>query len=83
MLADELLAHLVCPQSHGPLIYFPRGERDQDEADGFLVCPASRLRYRVEAGVPVLLVDEAEELSQARVETLISRARDLGFPVPT
>lgn len=82
MLAKDLLDHLVCPKSRQALIYFPRGEHDRDEAEGFLVCPASRLRYRVEAGVPVLLVEEAEELPATRVETLISRARELGLAVP-
>lgn len=71
-LAPELLAVLVCPKSKQPLIYF--------EADGFLLCPASRLRYRIDDGVPVLLAEEATEVPPSEVEGLVQRAKDLGFP---
>ena len=85
-LAPELLATLVCPKSKQPLIYFPRGEADRDEKDGFLLAPASRLRYRIDVddGYPiaVLLVEEATELADAEVKRLISRARELHLPVP-
>lgn len=82
MLADALLEVLVCPKSKQPLIYFPRGEADRDEADGFLLCPASRLRYPINDGVPVMLVEEATALEPAAVEALIARARQLGLRVP-
>ena len=82
MLPADLVEILVCPKSKQPLIYFPRGEDDRDEGRAFLVCPASRLRYRIEAGVPVLLVDEASEVAVAEIERLIGRARQLGLPVP-
>jgi uncharacterized protein YbaR (Trm112 family) len=38
----------------------------------FLLGPASRLRYRIEGGVPVLLVEEAEELDQQEVDRLLN-----------
>jgi uncharacterized protein YbaR (Trm112 family) len=82
MLAPALIDVLVCPKSKQPLVYFPRGELDRDEADGFLLCPASRLRYRIDAGVPVLLVDEAEELPADATSRLLARARQLGLRVP-
>ena len=82
MLAASLVDILVCPKSKQPMIYFPRGEQDRDEADGLLVCPASRLAYRVAAGVPVLLVDEARELTADEVARLVARARQLGLRVP-
>jgi uncharacterized protein YbaR (Trm112 family) len=63
-------------------VYFPRGELDRDEADGFLLCPASRLRYRIDAGVPVLLVDEAQPLSEAETTRLVARARTMNLRVP-
>lgn len=66
-LARELLDVLVCPKSKEPLVYF--------EAEGFLLCPASRLRYRIEEGVPVLLVEEAVEVAPAEVERLVAQAR--------
>ena len=81
MLAPALVEVLVCPKSKQRLIYFPRGEANDDEARGFLVCPASRLRYRIDAGVPVMLVEEATELAPDLVEALIIRARELGIAV--
>lgn len=70
---------LACPESHQPLLYFAGGERgDQPEA-AFLLCRVSRLRYRIESGIAVLLVDEAERLAPAEVDRLVSRARELGI----
>ena len=83
VLPADLVALLRCAKTHEPLIYFPRGEGDRDEATAFLVCPGSRLRSRIDAGVPVMLVDEAEELAPSVVAELIGRARTLGLPVPT
>ena len=77
MLAPSLIAVLACPKSKQPLVYFPRGEADDDEAKGFLLCPSSRLRYRIDDGVPVLLADEAEELEPREVERLMKRAAEL------
>ena len=79
MLADALLDVLVCPKSKQPLIYFPRGEDDRDEAEAFLLCPASRLRYPIRDGVPVMLVDEATPVEATRVDALVARARQLGL----
>jgi uncharacterized protein YbaR (Trm112 family) len=53
-LAQELLDILACPKCKGPL-------RVAEEA---LVCPACRLKYAIREGIPVLLVDEAEKLSE-------------------
>jgi len=81
MLSESLLAVLACPKSKQPLIYFPKGERGGSEAEAFLLCPSSRLRYRIEADVPVLLVEEAEELPAPEVDRLVARARELGLKV--
>jgi uncharacterized protein YbaR (Trm112 family) len=67
VLPKALLDVLVCPKSKQPLIYF-----DQQQ---FLLCPASRLRYRIDDGVPVMLVDEATELSADEVARLVASAR--------
>lgn len=72
MLAKALTDVLVCPKSKQPLIDF------SDE--GFLLCPASRLRYRIDEGVPVLLVEEATEVAPAELERLVQRAKDLKLP---
>ena len=82
MLTDALVEVLVCPKSKQPLIYFPRGEADRDEAEGFLLCPASRLRYPIQDGVPVMLIDEAVALDAATVDGLVARARQLGLRIP-
>ena len=82
MLPTELLDILACPKSKQPLLYFPRGERDQSESEAFLLCPASRLRYRIDDGVAVLLVEEAQEVPPADLERLLNRARELGLSLP-
>ncbi|HYO04799.1 MAG TPA: Trm112 family protein [Mycobacterium sp.] len=50
MLDQRLRSLLVCPQDRGPLLLIG------DEA---LYNPRLRLSYRIEGGIPVLLVDEA------------------------
>jgi uncharacterized protein YbaR (Trm112 family) len=79
VLPSDLVRVLVCPKSKQPLIYFPRGETDRDEADAFLLCPASRLRYPIRDGVAVLLVEEALAVAAPAVEALVARARELGL----
>jgi uncharacterized protein YbaR (Trm112 family) len=59
----------VCPKSKLPLVLV-------EHADGpFYLCPGSRLRYRIANGIPVLLVEEAEELPAAEVERLMALCR--------
>jgi uncharacterized protein YbaR (Trm112 family) len=48
-LPADLLAILVCPKCRGALV---------TEAAA-LRCDACRLRYRVDDGIPVMLIDEA------------------------
>lgn len=54
-LPAELLELIVCPKCKGDLVAAP----------GSLTCEACRLRYRVDDGIPVLLIDEAEPLGAA------------------
>jgi uncharacterized protein YbaR (Trm112 family) len=79
VLATDLVAVLACPKSKQPVIYFPRGEENRDEASAFLFCPSSKLRYRVERGVPVMLVEEAIEVPDATATALVARAKTLGL----
>ena len=51
-LSPELLEILACPKCKGDLEYRPEPEEQ-------LVCHACRLAYRVEDGIPVMLIDEA------------------------
>lgn len=62
-----LLDILVCPASKAPL----------REVDGALVStdPAVRMRYRIDGGVPVMLVEEAEQMSEADWKAVMSRGR--------
>jgi uncharacterized protein YbaR (Trm112 family) len=76
VLPNELVDILVCPKSKQPLIYFPVSP---DDAEPFLLCPASRLRYAVQDGVPVLLIEEARELPAAQVSQLVARAKQAGL----
>ncbi len=50
-LDPRLLEILVCPKTRGPLVYV--------EEAGVLYSPEARLKYRIEEGIPVLLVEEA------------------------
>lgn len=81
-LPPELVEILVCPKSKQRVIYFPRGEADQSEADAFVLCPASRLRYRIDQGVPVMLIEEATVVAPEVVARLVVLARSLGLAPP-
>ncbi|WP_353360475.1 Trm112 family protein [Mycobacterium sp.] len=50
MLDEKMLSILVCPEDRGPLLLVD---------DEFLYNPRLRRAYRIEDGIPVLLVDEA------------------------
>lgn len=58
----KLLDLLVCPLTKGPLIY----DRDKHE----LMSKAARLAYPIRDGIPVMLEDEARELSDEEVARL-------------
>lgn len=58
----KLLELLVCPLTKGPLIY----DRDKHE----LISKSARLAYPVRDGIPVMLEDEARELSDQEVVDL-------------
>lgn len=79
VVADDLLSILVCPESKAALIYFPRGESNDDEAEGFLFCAESRLRYRVDGGIPVMLIDDARRVDEAESKRLVALAGELGL----
>lgn len=70
-LDDELLEILVCPETKDPLIYF--------EEEGFLFSPSAQLKYPIEDDIPVMLVDEAEEISPDEAESLMDQARERGL----
>ncbi len=53
-LSDRLLDKIVCPQCKGQLVY-----RSKENS---LECHACKLAYRIIDDIPVLLVDEADQL---------------------
>jgi hypothetical protein len=55
MLDPKLLSILVCPVSKAPLEY----REEQEE----LICKASGLAYPVRDGIPVMLEEEARQLT--------------------
>lgn len=58
-LAPELLKILVCPRSKAPLEHY-------EGPPEVLVCRESRLVYKVEDGIPVMLIEEAEPLDESK-----------------
>jgi uncharacterized protein YbaR (Trm112 family) len=56
-IPTDLLEILVCPKCRGALVH--------EESPEALRCDTCRLRYRVEDGIPVMLIDEAEPLDAA------------------
>ncbi len=59
---SKLLEILVCPVSKASLVY--RKERDE------LWCRASGLAYPIRDGIPVMLEEEARQLSDAERASL-------------
>jgi len=53
-LSSQLLEKLVCPQCKDKL--------DYREEENRLVCESCRLAYRITDDIPVLLIDEAENI---------------------
>ncbi|VBA57819.1 Trm112 family protein [Mycobacterium attenuatum] len=54
MIDDRLLSILVCPADRGPLLLVDDGSA--------LYNPRLRRAYRIEDGIPVLLVDQARDV---------------------
>jgi uncharacterized protein YbaR (Trm112 family) len=60
LLDSTLKEVLVCPQCHGAL--------EEDEANARLICRQCRLAYRIEQGIPIMLIEEAESTAAASDE---------------
>ena len=65
MLDENLLSILVCPADRGPLMY---------TAD-LLYNPRLRRAYRIDDGIPVLLVDEARDVDDAEHARLVGEGQ--------
>ncbi|OCB38227.1 protein YcaR in KDO2-Lipid A biosynthesis cluster [Mycobacterium malmoense] len=66
MIDDALLSILVCPADRGPLLLVD---------DELLYNPRLRRAYRIEDGIPVLLVDEARDVDDEEHARLMARGR--------
>ena len=66
MIDQRLRSLLVCPEDRGPLLLV---------GDDFLYNPRLRHAYRIDAGVPVLLISEAVTITDdAEHQALLERA---------
>ncbi|MGI9124790.1 MAG: Trm112 family protein [Mycobacterium sp.] len=62
MLDEKLLAILVCPADRGPLLHI----------GDVLYNPRLHKAYRIEDGIPVLLVDEATDVGEEEHQRLMA-----------
>lgn len=69
VLDEKLLSILVCPADRGPLLLID---------DELLYNPRMRRAYRIDDGIPVLLIDEAVEVDDAEHQRLMARAGSTG-----
>ena len=58
----RLLELLVCPVTKGPLVY--------DKARNELWSKSARLAYPIKDDIPIMLEEEARELSEQEIEQL-------------
>ena len=70
-LDPVLLDILACPEDKGPLYYF----EDEDA----LYNPRLKKRYAIRNGIPIMLIDEAEAVSDSEHERLLARVEAEGL----
>jgi uncharacterized protein len=66
MVDETLLRILVCPADRGPLVLVD---------DELLYNPRLRRAYRIEDGIPVLLIDEARDVDDDEHARIMAQAR--------
>lgn len=70
MLDDKLLSILVCPADRGPLLL----------VGDVLYNPRLQRAYRIDDGIPVLLIDEARDVSEEEHRRLVEQAGPAAHP---
>jgi uncharacterized protein YbaR (Trm112 family) len=70
-LDPVLLDILACPEDKGPLLYF----QDEDS----LYNPRLKRRYSIRDDIPVMLIDEAETVSDDEHARLLAKAESDGI----
>lgn len=74
-LSERLRSILVCPEDRGPLLYVV-SESGVAEVSEVLYNPRLRKSYRIDEGIPVLLVDDAETVTDdAEHQRLVEHAQ--------
>ena len=72
MALDKLLLEiLACPEDRGPLYYF----EDEDS----LYNPRLHRRYAIRDGIPIMLIDEAETVTDAEHDRLMAKVAAEGL----
>ncbi len=67
-IQPELLGTLVCPQSHARLVEVGDWLYSTD--------PATRRRYPIREGIPIMLIDESEVVDQEEFDKVIQQVPD-------
>ena len=70
-LDPQLLEILACPEDKGPLLYF------EDEQS--LYNPRLKRRYSIKDDIPIMLIDEAETVSDDEDARLLAKAEAEGI----
>jgi uncharacterized protein len=70
-LDPKLLEILACPEDKGPLLYFA------DESA--LYNPRLKRRYRVQDDIPIMLIDEADNVDEGEHQRLVDKAAREGL----
>ena len=70
-LDPVLLEILACPEDKGPLYYF--------EDEELLLNPRLSRTYRIDDGIPVMLIDEATAIDDDEVARLLAKAESEGI----
>ena len=60
VIAPELLDILACPKC--------KGDIELDEKNSVLICRRCAIFYRIEDGIPIMLIDEARPISELSQE---------------
>ena len=67
-LDPELLKILVCPQSHTPLVQVGDWLYNTDAA--------TRRRYPIREGIPIMLIDESQVVPENEFKTIMQQTQE-------
>ncbi|MEY2404319.1 MAG: uncharacterized protein QOD38_1870 [Acidimicrobiaceae bacterium] len=70
-LDSQLLDILACPEDKGPLLYF--------ETEDCLYNPRLKRKYAIKDDIPIMLIDEAEDVDDAEHQRLLAKAEADGI----